>query len=199
MSETVAFLTEIDRLKQVDRQTKIIGEKRRENAAEHSWHLAMFALVLGPRFSRIDLSRVIGMLLIHDIVEIDAGDVPLHSNNVDSVVTQQREADAARRIFGLLPPADAGRFLRLWKEFEAGETENARLARAFDRLQPLILNLMNGGGTWSENDVSEGEISDRYGREIEPASPELWQEARHLVSLYFEQKSVGDRRMHKGG
>ncbi|RWD98758.1 HD domain-containing protein [Mesorhizobium sp.] len=189
LSETLPFLVEVDRLKQVDRQTRIIGEGRRENAAEHSWHLAMFALLLGPRFQRIDVSRVIGMLLLHDIVEIDAGDVPLHSDNVDLAAKHKKEAEASNRIFGLLPPADAGRLLRLWKEFEAGKTENARFARAIDRLQPLILNLQNGGGTWLENNVTEDQVVERYGAEIEPASSDLWHEVRGLVADHFASSS----------
>ncbi|WP_245475827.1 HD domain-containing protein [Mesorhizobium sp. M7A.F.Ca.US.006.01.1.1] len=193
LSETIAFLVEIDRLKQVDRQTKIVGERRRENAAEHSWHLAMFALVLGTRFARVDPSRVIAMLLIHDIVEIDAGDLPLHSRNVNLAAKQEREAAASQRIFGLLPPAEAGQLLCLWNEFEAGETENARFARALDRLQPLILNLQNGGGTWLENDVTEDQVVERYGSEIEPSSRELWQEVRGLVSRHFQQNSPNHR------
>lgn len=193
LSETIPFLVEIDRLKQVERQTRIIGEGRRENAAEHSWHLAIFALVLGVRFKRIDVSRVIGMLLVHDIVEIDAGDVPLHASNGNPQARQAREAEAGRRIFGLLPPADGGRLLRLWKEFEAGETENARFARALDRLQPLILNLRNGGGTWLENNVTENLVVERYGGEIEPASGELWHEVRGLIAGHFHGRSQSAR------
>ncbi|WP_246676141.1 HD domain-containing protein [Mesorhizobium sp. B2-5-4] len=197
MSETIAFLVEIDRLKQVDRQTRIIGGRRRENAAEHSWHLAMFALVLGGRFKRINVSRVIAMLLVHDIVEIDAGDVPLHAGKVDPGATQAREAEASRRIFGLLPQADGRRLLRLWKEFDAGETENSRLARALDRLQPLTLNLRNGGGTWLENNVTEDLVVQRYGAEIEPASSELWHEVRGLIAGHFHGGSKSARTSHQ--
>jgi putative hydrolases of HD superfamily len=135
----LAFLSELDRLKSVIRQSPLINRTRRENSAEHSWHLAMFALVLSEHVEDVDALHVAKLLLLHDIVEIDAGDAPIHATGRDKAVLAQEERAAAERIFGLLPPDQGQEFLSLWLEFEAGETPNARFAKALDRLQPLLL------------------------------------------------------------
>ena len=135
----LAFLSELDRLKSVIRQSPLINRTRRENSAEHSWHLAMFALVLSEHVEDVDALHVAKLLLLHDIVEIDAGDAPIHATGRDKAVLAQEERAAAEPIFGLLPPDQGQEFLSLWLEFEAGETPNARFAKALDRLQPLLL------------------------------------------------------------
>lgn len=179
-----AFLAEADGLKSVERQSRIVNGRRRENSAEHSWHLALFALVLGRERSDIDLSRVIAMLLLHDLVEIDAGDTPIHAGLAADRQAQAEEA-AATRIFGLLPDDLRDEFHALWHEFEAGETRDARFAKALDRLQPLLLNTLTDGGTWTENGVCEAQVHARYGPTIEKGSPEWWAHAKSLVARHF--------------
>jgi putative hydrolase of HD superfamily len=189
----LAFLTELDRLKSVMRQSPLINRTRRENSAEHSWHLAMFALVLSEHVKDVDALYVAKLLLLHDIVEIDAGDAPIHVTGRDKALLAQEERAAAERIFGLLPPEQGQEFLSLWLEFEAGETPNARFAKALDRLQPLLLNTLTDGGTWTENGVSEQQVMERYGPAIEGGSALLWQVASTLVRQHFGKRSTAQR------
>ncbi|WP_427026286.1 HD domain-containing protein (plasmid) [Aureimonas ureilytica] len=184
LEQQLAFLIEADALKAVERQSRIVKGRRRENSAEHSWHLALFALVLGPERPDIDVSRVVAMLLLHDLVEIDAGDNPMHGA-FDADGVAEAEDAAAKRLFGLLPGDLADRFEGLWREFEAAETPDARFARALDRFQPLLLNTLTDGGTWTENDVSEAQVHARYGPVIEKGSPDWWAHARALVARHF--------------
>jgi len=188
-SAQLAFLAELDKLKSILRQSSLINQSRKENSAEHSWHLAMFALALAGHAGSIDRNRVIQMLLIHDIVEIDAGDAPIHVAGVDKSALEHAERMAAERIFGLLPEAQGREMLALWLEFEAAETPSARFEKALDRLQPLFLNTLAGGGTWTENGVTEQQVLERYGPTIERGSPELWQEARKLVRQHFSARA----------
>lgn len=184
LDRQLTFLTEIDALKSVIRQSHLADRSRRENAAEHSWHLGMFALVLGEADPALDLAKVVAMLLIHDIVEIDAGDAPIHGA-YDAAALAQAERAAAERIFGLLPETQRDRFLSLWREFEAAETMDARFAKALDRFQPLLLNILTGGGTWAENGVTERQVYERYQPAIERGCPALWSRARVLVRRHF--------------
>jgi len=184
LHQYLPFLIEIDRLKRVNRQSRLNGNGRRENSAEHSWHLALFALSLG-RDKSLDLFKVVRMLLIHDLVEIDAGDTPIHAVQGQASEKEAAETAAARRIFGLLPREQADEYIALWAEFENGETAEARFARAIDRLQPLILNLLNDGGTWAENNVTEEMIAERYGVPIRAAFPDLWPDIWSLVKQNF--------------
>ncbi|WP_412066307.1 HD domain-containing protein [Rhizobium sp. SYY.PMSO] len=182
----LAFLIEIDRLKLVERQSRLAGGGRRENSAEHSWHLALVALTLGKGRS-LDLLNTVKMLLIHDLVEIDAGDTPLHgTDRPDKLKT---ETLAARRIFGLLPPDQGAEYFALWEEFETGLSGEAAFARAIDRLQPLLLNLVNEGGTWAENGVSLEMVFERYGSVISPALPDLWPDVMRMVRQHFDGRS----------
>ncbi|MFC3104622.1 HD domain-containing protein [Salinisphaera aquimarina] len=189
ITEQLAFLAEIDALKSVVRQSRIVDRSRRENSAEHSWHLAMFALVLADD-ETVDTARVIKLLLVHDIVEIDAGDAPMHGNH-DSKEVEARENAAAERLFGLLPDDQAAKLSALWREFEAAETPEARFAKALDRLQPLLLNTLTGGGTWTENHVTEQQVHDRYGPTIQRGSPILWRQAQDLVRRHFSDANDG--------
>lgn len=144
LTQQIAFLTEIDALKSVVRQSPIANRSRRENSAEHSWHLAMFAMILADK--ELDAGKVITMLLIHDIVEINAGDAPIHGSH-DTAALEVAEREAAERLFGILPSDQAERLLALWHEFEAAKSPEARFAKGLDRLQPLLLNTVTGGGT----------------------------------------------------
>lgn len=179
------FLLQADDLKSVMRQSPLLDESRRENAAEHSWHVALFALILRD-FARpgVQIDRVVQMLLIHDLVEIDAGDTPLHSQSFGSQA--KAELAAAIRLFGLLPASQGTTYLELWREFEEGYSEDARFARAIDRFQPLLTNVAVGGGTWTAAGVSRSQILARYGPTIEMGSPELWRVAHSLVEDHCE-------------
>lgn len=187
LTQQLAFLTEIDALKSVVRQSPIADRSRRENSAEHSWHLAMFAMILAD--DGLDAGKIISMLLIHDIVEIDAGDAPIHGVH-DTVALEIAERQAAERLFGILPTDQAARLLSLWREFEAAESPEARFAKALDRLQPLLLNTLTDGGTWTENNVSEQLVYERYGPTIAWGSSALWDHARALVERHFAGRSA---------
>jgi putative hydrolase of HD superfamily len=184
-----AFLNEADQLKQVLRATTLVDGSRPENSGEHSWHLALYALVLADQAAPgVDINRVIRMLLIHDLVEIDVGDVPIHSQNGTahaSVETLAAEASAADRIFGLLPH-DLGRDLRaLWEEFEAAQTPDALFAKSLDRVQPVMANLMSGGGTWTTYNVTRDQLESRVGAKIAKGAPGLWDWVREKTRPFF--------------
>ncbi|PTU31902.1 HD domain-containing protein [Stenotrophobium rhamnosiphilum] len=183
------FLAELDHLKSIVRQSPLINQNRKENSAEHSWHLAMFAIVLSQHAENVDVLRVVKLLLVHDIVEIDAGDTPIHASSKDKALLAQAERQAADRIFGLLPPQQGQELLALWLEFEIAETPEARFAKALDRLQPLFLNTLTGGGTWTENGVTERQVIERYGPTIKAGSPALWDEASNLVRQHFSDQA----------
>ncbi|WP_316173216.1 HD domain-containing protein [Bradyrhizobium sp. SZCCHNRI2049] len=190
LQQQIHFLLEIDRLKCVVRQSRLADGSRRENSAEHSWHLAMFATTLCQHAEgETNVCRVVQLLLLHDVIEIDAGDTPIHSSNRSKSELAAAEAQAARRIFGLLPTGQARQFEALWHEFEAGETNEARFAKALDRLQPLLLNVAVGGGTWSENGVREEQVIERYGPTIKAGSPSLWDAAQELVRGHFSRQT----------
>lgn len=184
-----AFLNEADRLKSVLRATTLCDGSRPENSGEHSWHLALYALTLADQAEPgVDINRVIRMLLLHDLVEIDVGDVPIHSQNGTahaSAETVQAEQRAADRIFGLLPPDLATTFRALWDEFEAAETPDARFAKSLDRVQPVMANLQSGGGTWLTYKVTLDQLQNRVGTKIERGAPRLWAWVRVKVRPFF--------------
>ncbi|WP_068116441.1 HD domain-containing protein [Tropicimonas marinistellae] len=185
LNAQIAFLQEIDRLKGILRATPIGDNSRRENSAEHSWHIAMYAMVLADQAKpEVRIDRVIRMLLLHDIVEIDAGDTPIHAD-FDAAEQEAKEQAAADRLFGLLPEAQAAEFRNLWNEFEAAETPDAVFAKSIDRVQPLLLNLLNGGGSWIEYDVTMDQIDTRVGTKVIRGAPALWQHVRARVAGYF--------------
>ncbi|MEI4486420.1 HD domain-containing protein [Frigidibacter sp. MR17.14] len=178
LARQFAFLTEADRLKTVLRGTTITDGARRENSGEHSWHLALYALVLADQAPEgVSVERVIRMLLIHDLVEIDVGDVPIHSQGGaahGSAAVQAAEAAAAERIFGLLPPDIGAPLLALWQEFEANETPDAVFAKSLDRVQPVLQNIAAGGGTWTEYQVTWPQLEERVGTKIARGLPRVW-------------------------
>ncbi len=182
LDRQLRFVSEIDGLKGVLRQTMLPGPARRENSAEHSWHLAMMALVLGEYAPPgTDLSRVIGMLLVHDLVEIDAGDLFVYADAAQQRRQEAAERAAADRIFALLPPDQAGRLRQLWDEFEERQSPEARFARALDRLQPMLENLDAGGGTWQEHAVTADQVLAKVAL-ITDGAPALGQYARDMVA-----------------
>lgn len=182
------FLLEIDQLKQVIRGSRIADSSRKENTAEHSWHIATFATVLSEwAVGEVSTSRVVQMLLIHDIVEIDAGDTPLFEQQESRAAHMDAERAAAERIFGLLPEDQAKSFMDLWEEFEAAESADARFAKAIDRLQPILLNHVVGGGTWTDYDVDENRERSMT-KQIAEGSPELW---RAVESVFADAVDKG--------
>jgi putative hydrolase of HD superfamily len=182
LTAQLAFLVEVDRLKLIERRSFITDASRRENSAEHSWHLAMLALVLSEHASdRVDIARVVAMVLVHDIVEIDAGDVFVYADEAAHAAKAEREAVAAERIFALLPPDQAPTFRALWEEYEAGTTDDAQFAAALDRLQPLLLNIAAGGMTWREHGITADRVVERNAV-IGGGAPTLWERARELIS-----------------
>ena len=189
LDQQFAFLNEADRLKSVMRATTLVDGSRPENSGEHSWHLALYALVLADQAAPgVNIDRVIRMLLLHDLVEIDVGDVPIHSQNGQahaSVETKAAEAKAADRIFSLLPNDLRADLRALWDEFEAAETPDARFAKSLDRVQPVMANLMSGGGTWKTYDVTYEQLESRVGVKIAKGAPGLWDWVRTKALAWF--------------
>ncbi len=180
LQSIVEFILELDRLKGVTRKTRPLGLERYENSAEHSWQIALLAASLvhhAPRPSdggpELDLDRVIRMLLVHDIGEIDTGDTMIYTlGGWDE--RKAAELAAVRRIFGLLPGAQGDGFLALWQEFEEGASPEARFANAVDRAMPVLLNLANGGQSWRENGISHERVVGRVAAPIRDGCPALW-------------------------
>jgi len=177
----IAFIKEIDKLKYIQRRTKLFNSDRRENDAEHSWHLAMMTLVLAEHADQpIDVLRVLKMVLIHDLVEIDAGDTFIY-DTAKSHDNTDEERIAAQRIFGMLPEAQAAEFMAIWEEFEAGLTDDAKFARSMDRFEPLLQNTSNQGGTWAEFNVDYHTVYQKK-KAIKAGSAALWQYAEALLN-----------------
>ena len=191
LARQLDFLREADRLKGIERRTRLIDRSRRENSAEHSWHLALMALTLGEYAEPgTDLARVVELLVVHDLVEIDAGDT--FAYDVAAYRDkEERERLAAERLFGQLPP-DVGARLRLaWDEFEGGTSREARFANALDRLQGLLLNDARGdGGTWVEFGVSREAVLRRM-EPIRDAAPALWAFAARVVERGVRAGQLG--------
>jgi putative hydrolases of HD superfamily len=181
LDQQMRFVGEIDRLKGVLRQTMLAGPGRRENSAEHSWHLAMMAVTLGEHAPPgTDIGRVTAMLLLHDLVEIDAGDLFVYADDAQQARQEEAERAAADRIFALLPPDQAASFRGLWDEFEERRTPEARFARGLDRLQPMLENLTAGGGTWKEHGITADQVLVKV-QLIDDGSVSLGRYARDLV------------------
>jgi putative hydrolases of HD superfamily len=175
------FILEIDRLKSVLRQSYLIDIDRHENSAEHSWHLAVAAMVLAEHAKeRIDISKVIRLVLVHDLVEIDAGDTFIY-DEAANVGKAAREQEAANRLFGVLAEDQAQSFMSLWREFEDRETPEAKFAFALDRLLPILHNVFTQGGSWKEHGIRR-EQALKKNRPIEDGSPDLWQAVESLIT-----------------
>jgi putative hydrolase of HD superfamily len=174
MRQIVEFILELEKLKGITRKTRPIGLDRYENSAEHSWQIALLASTLAHLAAApVDIDRVIGMLLVHDIGEIDAGDVFVYAEG-GWEERKLAELAAVTRIFGLLPEPQGAKFLALWREFEDAETPESRFAHAMDRAMPVLLNLANGGQSWKENGVRHEQVIRRVGPPIEAGCPALW-------------------------
>ncbi len=182
----ISFFVEADKLKSVFRQSRLIGENRKENDAEHSWHISLMALILSEyAVQPLDSLRVLKMLLIHDLVEIEAGDILVYdSEGRKNQETKEREA--AEKTFGLLPNEQKEELKLLWEEFESQQTAEAKFARAIDRLQPLILNYFSEGQTWLEHKPGLQKVL-TVNRIIEDGSPKLWEFAQALIKESAEK------------
>ncbi|MDI9857896.1 HD domain-containing protein [Flectobacillus roseus] len=182
----IAFIKEIDKVKYIQRKTKLFNSDRNENDAEHSWHLAIMAVVLAEHSNEnIDVLKVVKMLLIHDIVEIDAGDTFIYDTQKNHTNTDE-ERLAANRIFGLLPKAQAEELIEIWEEFEAGETKEAKFAKSMDRLEPLLQNTSNNGGTWAEFGVDYDKVYNKK-KVIKDGSEVIWDYAENLINESVEK------------
>ncbi|MFK7764066.1 MAG: HD family hydrolase [Roseobacter sp.] len=183
----IAFLSEADKLKSVLRASKLHDASRFENSAEHSWHVMLYALVLADQADPdVHIDRVLKMLLLHDIVEIDAGDNPIHGA-VDAAAQDAAEKAAADRLFGLLPEDQRDTFRVLWDEFEAAQSPDAVFAKAIDRVQTPIGNLANGGGSWRDYSVTLAQLEARVGTPVSKGTPRLWQWLQPKLSAFFEK------------
>jgi putative hydrolases of HD superfamily len=174
LQQIVDFILELDKLKTVTRKTKPLGLDRYENSAEHSWQIALLAASMAQHaHAPVNVDRVISMLLVHDIGEIDTGDTMFY---VETGVRERKAAErmAVIRIFGLLDPVQAEKFMALWQEFEDGETAEARFAHAADRAMPALLNLANNGQSWKENGISHAQVVARLEGPIKAGCPALW-------------------------
>ena len=213
MKQQIAFLMEIDKVKNIFRQTYLADGKRKENDAEHSWHLALMAVLLkeyAPENDaehawhmaimtlllseyaneEIDVLRVISMLLIHDLVEIDAGDT--YAYDQAGLATQRaRETKAADRIFGMLPEDQDGYFRELWDEFEAYESDDAKFAHLLDNFQPLLLNDAAGGISWTEHQVKKSQIYKRN-EKVEETSATIWKCMQDKIDKHIQAGHVLD-------
>lgn len=186
-----AFLLELDKEKEITRQTWLADGSRKENDAEHAWHMALMAILLSEYANeQVDLLKTVTMILLHDVVEIDAGDTYAY-DEAGKLTQSARETAAAERLFGLLPPDQGEKLRALWDEFEARETPEARYARAMDNLQPILLNHASGGKAWTEHGAKLSWVLKR--NEITPTgSAALWAYARERFVEPHVGKELAD-------
>jgi putative hydrolase of HD superfamily len=181
LSQQIEFILEVDKLKQILRQSLKITDRQRENDAEHSWHLSLMVLVLAEHANTpdLDILKVLGMVIVHDLVEIDAGDTFVY-DEAAMVGKLDRERAAADRIFNLLPEDQAKRFRALWDEFEERQSPEARFAAALDRLQPVLLNVNTDGHAWKHHGIRHDQVLDRNRRMAE-GSETIWEFAKSEI------------------
>ncbi|HUJ43068.1 MAG TPA: HD domain-containing protein [Opitutaceae bacterium] len=182
LAQQIRFIVEVDRLKEIFRQTVLINSRRSENDAEHSWHLCLIVLTLAEHanWPQLDVLHVLKMLIIHDLVEIDAGDTFAY-DTAAMAHQHEREAVAADRIFGLLPPDQEREFRALWDEFEARHTPEAKFAAAVDRFQPMLLNCRTAGAAWRRHGVTRDRVLARNSY-IAEGSAALWAYAEQMIA-----------------
>lgn len=186
------FVIEADALKSILRGTTICDGTRRENSGEHSWHIMLWAMTLHEHsHAAADLGAVLRMLLLHDIVEIDAGDNPLHGD-FDAELVEAQEQAAADRLFGLLPDDQTEAYRAIWDEFEAAASDDAIFAKSLDRAQPLVCNLQSGGGSWIAYNVSRSQIDDRVGWKVAKGAPALWDALSPKIDAWFTANTLAD-------
>ena len=181
----IEFIIEIDKVKGIIRKSRIFHEKRYENDAEHAWHICMMALVLAEYANeRIDISKVIKMALLHDLVEIDAGDTFLYAANRKDATLKEREC--AKRIFGILPEDQCNEFITLWEEFEAKETPEAKFAGVMDRLEPLLQNYYDNGHTWKKHKINSEKVF-QLNKQMKKGSNTIWDYAKSIIEKSIQK------------
>ncbi|AGV16788.1 MULTISPECIES: HD domain-containing protein [Vibrio] len=187
LEKQLALVIELDKLKSILRRTRVkSAEGRLENSGEHSWHVALMAILMEEHANApVDICRVMKMLLIHDVVEIDAGDTFVY-DTAASQEQAEKEIRAAERLFGMLPSDQEQELLALWHEFEAAQTDDAKYAKALDRLIPMLLNYHNNGQSWKEHGVSR-EQALTINKRIEFGSVTLWDKAKELIEEATEK------------
>lgn len=175
LDAALEFFLEIDKLKSVERRNWLADGSRRENTAEHSWHIGVAALVFAPYATEpVDVGRAVAMALAHDIVEIDAGDTFAYDVGEGAASKEAREQAAAARLFGLPAHAQGAELRELWDEYERGDTPEARFVMALDRMAPMLLNIAEGGSTWAEYGITRERVLERNGPHVEASLPALW-------------------------
>lgn len=189
LKKQLDFILEIDKAKNILRQTHLSGHGRQENDAEHSWHMAVMAILLREYANEeVDVLRVITMLLIHDLVEIDAGDTYAYDDKGNES-RPERERRAAERIYGLLPEDQGAQIRALWEEFEAYESPEAKYAHMLDNFQPLLLNDSNQGGDWRAHGVKKSQIYKRN-EKTEQGSREIWSYMQELIQRNIDEGNI---------
>lgn len=193
LARQIDFILELDRLKAVQRMTLVkADDNRQENSAEHSWHIALVAQSFADYAKpSVDLNRVIAMLLIHDVVEIDAGDMFAFAQQENHAEQEQKEMAAAERLFGLLPEHQGGKLKALWFEFEAAKTDDAQFAKAMDRILPVFQNMSNGGGSWRQHGVSKSQVIKRN-QYLKSSAPALWKYVLEQIELAVKNDWLKD-------
>lgn len=185
-SDTIKFIIELDKLKRIYRKNNVLDNSRRENSAEHSWHFAIAAMSFQPYAGDIDIGHAIQLALVHDVVEIDAGDVMVYDIAARKAVAEQEQL-AAKRIFGLLPSPQHEYFLNLWHEYDEAKTAESQFANILDRAMPMLMNLHNEGQSWVENNIRLEQVVERN-LFIEEQWPEFWQ---YLYAQLLEAQKKG--------
>lgn len=189
LQKQIAFIKEIDKVKSIFRQTYLADGTRKENDAEHSWHIALMAVLLKEYVSEnVDVAKVMTMVLIHDLVEIDAGDTYAYDSE-GAKSKREREVKAADRIFGILPEDQGMYFRELWEEFEAYETPDAKYAHLLDNFQPLLLNDASGGRSWNEHGVHKSQIYKRN-EKVQETSEEIWNTIQEVVEVHIAKGNI---------
>lgn len=191
LKKQMEFIVEVDKVKNIIRQTYLADGNRKENDAEHSWHLALMAVLLKEYSNEeVDLAKVVPMVLLHDLVEIDAGDTYAY-DETGAATKRERETKAADRIFGMLPQDQCNWFRELWEEFEAYETPEAKFAHVLDNCQPLLLNDASNGRSWAEHGVKKSQIYKRNEHTSE-GSVEIWEYMKELIDKHIRLGHVID-------
>ena len=189
LKQQIRFIVEIDKVKNIFRQTYLADAGRRENDAEHSWHIALMAYLLQEHAEEpVDVSKVMTMVLIHDLVEIDAGDTYTY-DEAGAKTKREREEAGADRLFGLLPEDQGQYFRELWEEFEAYETAEAKYAHLLDNFQPLLLNDAADGISWKEHQVKKSQVYKRN-EKIEETSEIIWRKMQEIIQMHIDRGNI---------
>lgn len=192
LKKQMEFALEMDKEKGIGRQTYILNALRKENDAEHGWHLALMTMLMAEYANeKIDIARTVEIVIIHDVIEIDAGDTYAYDEAANATKAE-RERKAADRIFGLLPEDQGKYFLDLWLEFEAADTPESKFANAMDSVQPLVLNNASNGLAWREHEVAASKVRDRAVRKIKPGSEKLYEMVLDIIAENVKKGNLKD-------